>query len=142
MPAPIDVYGALQQFIADNISGVNGVWWHEEPENAATPYVVLEDKSFQDDQQFEGEIVSQGGFVVHCFMDDADAVRTIARSIQDLLNPINAHTNIATDNTFKFIEVTEQGFSFSIEPDPDVQGNRIYRYSIDYKVVIERSYVP
>lgn len=140
MPANSDVYGALANYIQENIPDYQGVWIADEPEEVTLPYAVLEDGGFDTDWQFEAVFVDGGKITVHTFAGNVDDARALGASVQTLFGPSNSQADIPTDGTFKFIEVTRTNYQLVVEPEPDIGGARVYQYSVGFKVVIQGVY--
>lgn len=141
MPSPIDVYGAIANHVASNVGDISGgVWVCEEPETKELNYVVVDDRGFKTQFSMESVYTSDGTLSLHVFAANALTARTIGKAIKDLFGPYDSERLITTDGTFQFVYVTESGFQLAIEPDPDREGARIFRYTIDYNVGIQGSY--
>jgi hypothetical protein len=135
----VDVYGYFAAYLQDNL-GLN-VWVAEEVETETPPYLVVEDRGFSTDWYEEGAFVDSGSIAVHCFAESGDAAREIGSKVKRLFGTVDENDDtkipVPPNENFRFVNVQRTGYSLHIEPDPNIEGNRVYRYQVDFNVVIQ-----
>ena len=141
MPAPQDVYGALQQWTASEVSFAGSVWLGEEPERKVLPYCVIVDNGFTTDFQFQSATIETGNVLLQVFAENADSADALGKELRDLYGPADSHVAIPTDGTFQFMAIYPgTPYTLTIEPDPDNRGSRVYQYNLTMTVQISRNY--
>lgn len=146
MSVPYDIYGALADYTQTSIAALTGVWIADMPEKVEMPldrgYAVITDDGFNTEWQFEDEFVDAGTVTFHVFAASVDTCRALAQLIKILYGTSSLQTlgAIPTDSTFKFIEITRTRFQITVEPEPDINGNRVYHFEIDFAVKVEGNY--
>jgi len=140
---PSDIYGAFANYVQEQVPNLTGgVWVTDEPEGVEMPYGVVTDDGFQTVWNTEDEFVDAGGLTVHCFAGNVDTARNLAQEVKVLFGNSNLTTlgQIQTDDSFQFIEITRKAFQLTVEPDPDLTGNRVYHYEVGFKVQVQGNY--
>ncbi len=139
-----DIYGALAAFIG---SGANcTVWLDQEPETGDSPtaqtlltgpYVILEG-DFETEYTFEGTVDTGDLKVTVCGIGN-DATVTLAEAIKALLTPPTVWPTIPITGKL-FTEVSRLRFGLHVEPDPNQQGQKVYKYEIIFHTVVSGGY--
>lgn len=135
MAAKNNVYGALADYIAAELERT--VWVDEATEKDALPYIVIIDNGCPKHWCYESVWWADCNFDIAIFAANGDLAKEIGAEVQTLFGPANSQAAITTDGTIKFIAITEGRWQFSIEPDLQVGGARVYRYTCNYNTQIE-----
>ena len=138
MAAPPDVYGALVTYTRAAVSV--DVYLNREPETQTTttrvpPYVEIEGK-FSTEWSFEAEYTDCGEVIFKCFAVGDDNARTLGEQIKTLFVQPSSWSSIPIVNK-KFVEVSRTGYELYTEDELNQDGNVIYRYEVNFHVVVE-----